>query len=251
MHARNSQGIRMMHVHCVLHAKGGVGKSLVASLLAQYLGRNGSAPLCIDADPLHATLAGYTGLAVRRLPWHASNALDARAFDTLLQWIAQAAQDVVLDTSASIHLPLLHYLASARARPRLARIRHGWVVHSVVPGGPALLDSVNGLAPLLAQWPEATRCVLWLNPYWGALAHAGQGMEALPAYRAQRQRIAALLRLPALQEQTDGRALAAMLAQRLTFAQALATPAMGILERQRLRQLQRALFAQLDLAMVL
>ncbi len=240
----------MTQVHCVLHAKGGVGKSLVAALLAQYLAHAGAEPLCIDADPLHATLARYAGLAVRPLPWHAGNALDARAFDTLLQWAAEATQAVVIDTSASIHLPLRHYLASARAQPRLARMRHGWVLHTVVPGGPAFLESVNGLAQLLADWPAGTRCVLWLNPYWGALAHAGQGIEALAAYRAQRQRIAALLHLPTLRPQTDGRALAALLARHMTFAQALAMPAFGILERQRLRQLQRALFAQLDMAMV-
>lgn len=241
----------MNQVHCVLHAKGGVGKSLVATLLAQYLAQRGSAPLCIDADPVHATLSAYRALAVRQLPWQPGNALDARAFDALLQCIAQAGQEVVVDTSASIHLPLLHYLASARAQPRLARIRHGWVLHSVVAGGPAFAESVDGLAQLLARWPEGTRCVLWLNPYWGVLAHQGQGLEAQPGYRAHRQRIAALLRLPALLPQTDGRALTAMLAQHLTFAEALAAPALGILERQRLRQLQRSLFAQLDLAMVL
>ncbi|MET1116960.1 MAG: conjugal transfer protein TraL [Comamonas sp.] len=240
----------MAKVHCVMQAKGGTGKSLVAALLAQYLARRGHAPLCIDADPVHGTLCGYRGLAARRLPWHQRGPFDARAFDAMLQWIAQTPQDVVIDSSASVCLPLLHFLASPRARPRLARISHRWIVHTLVAGGPAFTDTLDGFAQLVRQWPQTTRFVLWLNPFWGALVHQGQGVEALPAYRENRHRLDALLRLPELQPVTDGRALAALLEQRLTFDEALAMASLGILERQRLKQLQRALFAQLDLAMV-
>lgn len=240
----------MATVHCVMQAKGGTGKSLVAALLAQYLGRGGGMPLCIDADPVHATLAGYAGLEVQRLPWRGGSAFDARAFDAMLQCIAQTARDVVIDSSASACLPLLHYLAGPRARPRLARIRHRWTVHTLVAGGPALPDTLAGFTYLASRWPEATRFVLWLNPFWGALAHQGQGVEALPAYQAQRHRIDALLRLPALHPATDARALAGLLQQRLTFGEAQASAALGLLERQRLKQLQRTLFAQLDLALV-
>jgi len=245
----------MAKVHCVMQAKGSTGKSLVATLLAQYLGRGGHAPLCLDADPVHGTFAGYQGLPVQRLPWrsnaaHATNLSDARPFDMLLQWIAQSPRDAVIDCSASICLPLLHYLASPRAHPRLARIRHGWVVHVPIAGGPALADTLDGFAQLAARWPAATRFVLWLNPFGGALVHQGQGVEALPTYRAHRHRVHALLRLPALHPATDGRALAELQQKRLTFDEALAMASLGILERQRLTQWQRALFAQLDLAMV-
>lgn len=240
----------MAKVHCLMQAKGGTGKSLVAALLAQYLARAGKAPLCIDADPVHATLAAYPALAARCLPWHARGPFDARAFDAMLQWVAQAPGDVVVDSSASACLPLLHYLASSRARPRLARIQHGWIVHTLVTGGPAFPDTLDGFARLVPRWPEATRFVLWLNPFWGPLAHQGQGVEALPAYRCHRHRVHALLRLPALQPATDGRALAGVLQQHLTLDEALAMSSLSILDRQRLKQLQRAVFAQLDLAMV-
>lgn len=240
----------MAKVHCVMQAKGGTGKSLVAALLAQFLARGGATPLCIDADPVHATFSGYTGLAVRTLPWHGSSPFDARAFDTMLQSIAQTSKDVVIDSSASVCLPLLHYLAGPRARGRLARISHHWVVHTLVVGGPGFLDTLDGFGRLVERCPPATRFALWLNPYWGELAHQGQEVETLPAYQAHRQRLKALLRLPALNPATDGRVLAGLLRQRLTFDEALRMDSIGILERQRMKQLQRALFAQLDMAMV-
>lgn len=240
----------MATVHCVMQARGGTGKSLVAALLAQYLARGGPAPLCIDADPVHSTLAAYPGLAAQCLPWHGGSPFDASAFDTLLHWISQSSGNVLIDSSASACLPLLHYLAGPRARPRLACIRHQWVVHTLIAGGPALLDTLDGFAQLVPRWPTATRFVLWLNPFWGPLEHEGEGVEALPAYRENRHRVDALLRLPTLHPATDGRALAQMQRQHLTFDEALGLASLGILERQRLKQLQRALFAQLDLAMV-
>ena len=241
----------MARVHCVAQAKGGVGKSMVAVLLAQYLARTGRAPMCIDADPVHATLASYPGLAVRQLPWRPGAPCHARAFDAMLQWIAQTDQDVIIDSSASAYLPLLHHLAGPSGRGWLARIGHEWVVHSLVAGGPAFLETLDGFAHSAARLPQQARFVLWLNPFWGDLSHQGQGVEDMPPYRAHRSRIAALVRLPTLHPQTDGRALAEMLQQRQTFAEALAIPSRSILARQRLRLLQRRLFAQLDMAMVL
>jgi len=55
-------------VHLSLQGKGGVGKSLVASLLAQYFKqRKGMTVRCIDADPVNQTLAQYKELGAQRL----------------------------------------------------------------------------------------------------------------------------------------------------------------------------------------
>jgi CO dehydrogenase nickel-insertion accessory protein CooC1 len=49
-------------VHLVLQGKGGVGKSFVSAILAQYL-RSKSATLhCLDTDPVNATFAQYAQL---------------------------------------------------------------------------------------------------------------------------------------------------------------------------------------------
>jgi CO dehydrogenase nickel-insertion accessory protein CooC1 len=58
----------MPRVHMTLQGKGGIGKSLIAALLAQYKAAQGPLPLCIDTDPINATLEGFKALHVRRLP---------------------------------------------------------------------------------------------------------------------------------------------------------------------------------------
>jgi cellulose biosynthesis protein BcsQ len=52
-------------IHMVLQGKGGVGKSFVAALMAQYLQDRGQDPVCIDTDPVNATFAGYAETSTR------------------------------------------------------------------------------------------------------------------------------------------------------------------------------------------
>ncbi len=44
-------------IHLTLQGKGGVGKRLVASVLAQYLREKGKEVRCIDTDPVNRTFA--------------------------------------------------------------------------------------------------------------------------------------------------------------------------------------------------
>ena len=62
MHA-NGNGQQFAEIHLTLQGKGGVGKSLVASLLAQYFGERKGFVRCIDTDPVNRTLAQYSALA--------------------------------------------------------------------------------------------------------------------------------------------------------------------------------------------
>ena len=51
-------------INIILQGKGGVGKSLISSLLAQYLLTKSKNPVFIDTDPVNATFAGYQTLGV-------------------------------------------------------------------------------------------------------------------------------------------------------------------------------------------
>ena len=54
-------------VHFSLQGKGGVGKSLVASILAQYLSHKHFDLKCYDTDPVNQTFHSYIGLNVSHL----------------------------------------------------------------------------------------------------------------------------------------------------------------------------------------
>jgi len=53
-------------IHLVLQGKGGVGKSVVASWLAEFLVEQGQTVRCIDGDPVNRSLAQFKALDVEK-----------------------------------------------------------------------------------------------------------------------------------------------------------------------------------------
>ena len=128
---------------------------------------------------------------------------------------------------------------------------HELVVHTVITGSQALLDTVSGFAQLASQFPREAWFVVWLNPYWGPIEHEGKGFEQLKAYKDHKDRVSAIVQIPALKEETYGRDLSDMLEQRLTFDEALASDSLTIMTRQRLKIVRGQLYDQVDKAAVL
>ena len=241
----------MANIHMILQGKGGVGKSFIAATLAQYKASKGQKPLCIDTDPVNATFHGYKALGVRRLQIMQGDEINPRNFDTLVELIAPSKDDVIIDNGASSFVPLAHYLISNQVPTLLVEMGHTLVVHTVVTGGQALLDTISGFAQLISQFPAETLFVVWLNPYWGPIEHEGKSFEQLKAYNANKSRVSAIVQIPTLKEETYGRDLSDMLKDRLTFDEALAMESLTIMTRQRLKIIKGQLFSQLEAAAVL
>ena len=241
----------MAKIHLILQGKGGVGKSFIAATLAQFKASKGQTPLCIDTDPVNATFAGYNALGVKRLQIMQGDEINPRHFDKLVELVAPSTDDVIIDNGASSFVPLSHYLISNQVPALLADMGHELLVHTVVTGGQALLDTVSGFSQLVSQFPTEAIFVVWLNPYWGPIEHEGKGFEQLKAYTANKARVSAIVTIPSLKMETYGRDLSDMLQARLTFDEALAMDSLTIMTRQRLKIVKNQLFGQLDSAAVL
>ena len=241
----------MTKIHMVLQGKGGVGKSFIAATLAQYKTSKGQKPLCIDTDPVNSTFAGYKALNVQRLQIMESDQINPRNFDKLIELIASAKDDIIIDNGASSFVPLSHYLISNEVPTLLADMGHELIVHTVITGGQALLDTVSGFAQIVSQFPAEVVFVVWLNPYWGAIEHEGKTFEQLKAYTTNKARVSAIVTIPTLKEETFGRDLSEMLQDRLTFDEALSMESRTIMTRPRLKIVKGQLFGQLDSAAVL
>ena len=241
----------MAKIHIILQGKGGVGKSFIASTLAQYKESQAHKPLCIDTDPVNATFYGYKGLDVKQLKIMEADEINPRSFDALVEMIASATDDVIIDNGASSFVPLSHFLISNQVPALLAEMEHELVVHTVITGGQALIDTVSGFSQIVSQFPSEALFVVWLNPYWGPIEHDGKSFEQMKAYTANKGRVSAIIQIPALKKETYGRDLSEMLQERLTFDEALALSSLTIMTRQRLKIIKDQLFGQLDNATVL
>lgn len=241
----------MAKIHMILQGKGGVGKSFIASILAQYKASKGQSPLCIDTDPVNATFNGFKALNVKRLQIMDGDEINSRNFDSLVELIAPSTEDVIIDNGASSFVPLSHYLLSNQVPALLQEMGHEFVVHTVITGSQAMDDTINGFAQLITQFTSETTFVIWLNPYWGVIEHEGKSFEQMKVYTTNKGRVSAIVKIPDLKEETYGRDLSDMLQERLTFDEAIANPALTIMTRQRLKIVKTQLFDQLNSASVL
>ena len=88
----------MKKVHFTLQGKGGVGKSYVSSLLAQFHRERGEEAACIDTDPVNATFSGYKAFDVRRIELMNGSQLNERQFDAMMEQILSEDRHFVIDT---------------------------------------------------------------------------------------------------------------------------------------------------------
>lgn len=241
----------MAKIHITMQGKGGVGKSFVSAATAQYKLHKKQTPLCIDTDPINATFHGFKSLNVERLNIMEGDEINPRYFDELVEKIANTTDDVIIDNGASSFVPLSHYLITNEVPMLLKELGHEFIVHTVITGGQALLDTIHGFTQLANQFPDDVRFVVWLNPYWGKIEHQGKPFEQMKAYKETKDRIAALISIPDLKEETFGRDLSDMLQQKITFNEAVNSPERNIMTKQRLKLIRDQLFNQIDSAMVI
>jgi anion-transporting ArsA/GET3 family ATPase len=241
----------MAKIHITMQGKGGVGKSFISSTTAQYKYFKEQSPLCIDTDPINATFYGFSDLKVKRLDIMDGDEINPRHFDKLIEEIASSSEDVIIDNGASSFVPLSHYLISNDVPGLLKELGHELIIHTVITGGQAFLDTVNGFYQLVKQFPEDVKFVVWLNPYWGKIENDGKTFEEMKVYKDNKSRISALLTIPQLKEETFGRDLSEMLQQKITFQEAIDSPDKNIMTKQRLKIVRGELFDQLDKAMVI
>ncbi|EJL9283287.1 conjugal transfer protein TraL [Salmonella enterica] len=241
----------MAKVHLVLQGKGGVGKSMISAVIAQYKASKGQSPLCIDTDPVNASFESYKSLNVKHLNILQDDEINSRTFDTLIEMIAASKDDVIIDNGASSFVPLTHYLISNEVPALLRDMGHEVVLHTVIAGSSSLLDTVNGFSQLASQFPVESLFVVWLNPFLGPIELQGKRFEQMKAYTNNKERVTAIIDLPRLKEETYGRDFSEMLENRKTFAEALEDDSLTIMTRQRLKIVRGQVFGLLDNAAVL
>jgi hypothetical protein len=224
----------MRTVHLILQGKGGVGKSLVASLLCQYLIAQGRNILAFDTDPVNQTLTGYKDLPVQELHLMKGDDIDRRRFDQLIEDILTAPGDVVVDNGAASFVPLSAYLKENQTIDFLEESGIRVLIHTVFTGGQAMKETADGLVSLASHFPTVP-LVVWLNRYFGEIATETKKFEEFKVYRENQDKIAALIYIPLKSQQTFGKDLEELFSRHQTFAAALASDALPVMTRQRLK----------------
>ncbi|GAP38447.1 mobilization protein [Piscinibacter sakaiensis] len=223
----------MAAIHLIGGEKGGVGKSLVARLLAQYLIDRGLPFAGFDTDRSHGALlrfyAGYaTPVEVER----------PDTLDPILETaIERPDHRVLVDLAAQTQAPLLRWLAEAGAHELLDE--HGVTLHCwhVMDAG---RDSVDLLAKSLEAHGERVRHVLVRNQLRGddfRLLDASPALAQARAWGAREMTLRRLAEAPA--QRIDAASLSFWAAAQAGEAGG----GLGLVDRQRLKTWLRDAYA--------
>ena len=181
--------------HFVLQSKGGVGKTLVALLLARCLAEKRKPVVCIDSNPGCATLSRLLMRSCIEVEWvniSSARQVDTCALDLFSRRRRTEDACFVIDTGPGPLDPIVN-----DAVQLLIEDGRSAVVHSVITGGSDMIATVGYLNWLLQHYPPTVRIVVWINEVFGPVVNAsGKGFEELPIYRDNRDRIFAIVRLP-------------------------------------------------------
>lgn len=239
----------MAKAHFTLQGKGGVGKSLVSALIAQHRHENNIPLICIDTDPVNATFAGYNAFSVTRVELLKGNKIDESEFDRLMEMIVENPDaEIVIDNGASSFIPLSSYLVENQAIELLQSMGHQIIIHPVITGGQALMDTLTGFSSLAEQFPDSAEMVVWLNQYFGEIEKDNKNFEEMKVYKNHKSRVNGIITIHQ-QSELFSRDVKAMLEARQTFTEAMASPEYQFMSKNRLRMMKENLFAQMDLVL--
>lgn len=231
----------------MLQGKGGVGKSFVAVMLAQWYRESGIPVACYDTDPVNRTLSSFKALDAKALDLMTEDRINYHAMDAFVESIMTSATDVVVDNGAASFLPISRYLVESDTATTLAEAGREMVIHTVIAsaGGPD--DTLVGFLTLTKQFPTNVKIVVWLNEFFGPiLSPDGNPFEEMPVYMNHRDRVLGVIRLDGLNPHSFGHNLKQMLDQKMTFAEAVSDPSFFTVAKQRLVMIRRTIFNQMS-----
>ncbi|HGN0313162.1 TPA: P-loop NTPase [Proteus mirabilis] len=235
----------MKQVHFTLQGKGGVGKSFVSSLIAQYLRASGNPVTVIDTDPVNATLAGYKAFNAERLELMEGGSLIERNFDKLIEQVVEVDTNFVIDNGAASFIPLSYYIAENDAINLIGENGKQVIIHTVITGGQAIRDTLAGFASLVEQMPGNAEIIVWLNEFFGDIEAEGKTFEEMKVYQQNKDRVRGIVRIARQTGSTFGEDVKLMLDSKLTFDEVATSEDFKLMAKSRLAKIKNSIFEQL------
>jgi hypothetical protein len=236
----------MKEFHCILQTKGGIGKSVAAAWLAQYFFNQGREVVAIECDQSNRTLSRYEQLQTERLDLlDKDQQIDRRRFDALIERLVDDADPtVIMDNGQASFVPLTRYLVECNALALLKEAGRQSYVHCVITGGQLGPSTLSGLKEILSALADSAQIVVWRNAHFGAIDEEAyqkivdaSGIELPEPVHLERW------------SQPFEDDVQEMLQSFLTFEEAIQSPDLGLMTRQRLAMVQRRIFGDLQYAL--
>lgn len=250
------KGFVMARVNIIVSKKGGVGKSLIAAMVGEYLTEKRakakmSPPVLIDLDPTNATFSSFEALNVSFLEVMSNDDIDRRKFDALVEQICKAAKDDVflIDTGSNAYISLMGYMVQNAVPDLLLAAGHEVVIHVPIMGGAELIQTMECLKEVGEKIPKAALIAVWLNTKNGSIEYMGTAFENSDTYKTVKDRVRSVTTFYEWRADmaTD---IAETLKVGKTFNEAAQDPSAAIMVRQRMTMARRYMFERIEASRV-
>lgn len=239
----------MAIIHFILQGKGGVGKSLLATLLHQYLTEKDIEVLAFDTDPINATFASFQEFNVKKFEILEDNSVDLRKLDPLLDNLAEASESAhaIVDNGSTSFSFLCAYIGESNMINLLKNeYNHTIYFHTIVTGGQSMTDTISNLIRLALGFPGSP-IIVWLNHYFGEVQMDGKKFEQFKVYADYCNQFKAVINVPLGNRNLIGKDLEELFAKRQSFKAGI-NSSLPLAQRSRLKTYWSRVIACIDQA---
>ena len=188
-------------IHIVLAAKGGIGKTYVAGLFAQYAAQQGRPMKVLDLDQSNAMLARIPSLKAESISLLSDARFDSTKFDALLKRMVSEPGPYILDVGASTFQDVWRYFLKYKVFSLLKAQGRRVIVHSVIVGGPELPDTLTSFGDVASNVPEM-QVIVWINPIRGAVVMNQKTFRDMNVFENNQDKVLGIINLPEADEAT-------------------------------------------------
>jgi len=235
--------------HICLQDKGGIGKTLTASMLIQYLLERGIDIDGVDADPQAPKLSRITALNVPLLPLILHGEIQQSAFDPAFTHIVKSKRATLMDAGSGAFLPLLKYMADNKLYSVLDRVKKQLYYHVVIISGPEKQKTAEGAVKLLEKVQgTSVKVVLWQNEKEGIPMFDGKSLEKTDWYKKHQAQIVGIVKIEDRNNSAFTADFLSMMEEAITYREIMEgkSPTFDFMRQLRIETIFADVFSELD-----
>lgn len=226
-----------MKIHFIMQHKGGVGKSFVATIFAQYFLNNENSLACVDTDHNNNTFTHFNELNVKHINIvNEDNEIDPSKFDELIEYITESDKEhLIVDSGASNFLELNNYLLNNDVFSLLNEMGHNTYIHCVIVGGEGCQDTITCLKQLASHYKNSNvKIITWLNPFLGDITLNNKTFSEMKVFKENQDIITAFIEIPKFKNEFLAD-MKSVMADHSTLKTALENSKYRLMQKQRIK----------------
>lgn len=230
----------------VMQSKGGAGKSVCSSILAQYLNDRTEGNLSlIDTDPSNKTLGSYESLNVTMVDVIGKNKIvDQSKFDGFINDFVESNNTMVVDTGSGDFLAINNYIHDNGIPEIFVDMGKQLIIHCPINYGQASFETIKCLTKLIENYPTVP-IIVWENEYFGRAEKELTETKLIKSHK----NIIGVVKIAKKNSDTDEQDFSRMLENAMTFKDVKDTSdksLFGFIEKTRIDRIRKEIYAQLD-----